>query len=123
MGAAVDSRTLKLAAVGTAGGLFSGLFGVGGGAVMVPLLLLWLGYGERQAAATSLGAIALVAAFAAATQGLYGNVDVLDGVLVGVPAVGGVLFGTWLQQRVPADTICFAFAVLLVAAAVQLVLG
>lgn len=124
MGAALtDPRTLKLAAIGTAGGLFSGLFGVGGGAVMVPLLLLWLAYGEREAAATSLGAIVIVAAFAVATQGIYGNVDVVAGILVGVPAVGGVLLGTWLQQRVPADTISLAFAVLLVAAAVQLVIG
>ncbi|HMJ03487.1 MAG TPA: sulfite exporter TauE/SafE family protein [Conexibacter sp.] len=123
MGAATDRRTLKLAAIGTAGGLFSGLFGVGGGAVMVPLLLLWLAYDERAAAATSLGAIVIVAAFAVATQGIYGNVDVLDGLLVGVPAVGGVLLGTWLQQRVPADAISLAFAVLLVAGAVQLVLG
>jgi uncharacterized membrane protein YfcA len=44
MGAATDRRTLKLAATGTAGGLFSGLFGVGGGAVVVPLLLLWMAY-------------------------------------------------------------------------------
>jgi uncharacterized membrane protein YfcA len=123
MGAAVtDPRTLKLAAIGTAGGLFGGLFGVGGGAVMVPLLL-WLGYGEREAAATSLGAIVVVSAFAVATQGVYGNVDVLDGLLVGLPAVGGVLLGTWLQQRVPADVISLAFAVLLTAAAIHLVLA
>lgn len=113
-------RIVRLAAIGTAGGLFSGLFGVGGGTVMVPLLLLWLGYEERAAAATSLGAIAVIAAFAAATQGVYGNVDVLAGVLVGVPAVGGVLLGTWLQQRVPSDTIALAFAVLLVIGAIQL---
>ncbi|HXE45238.1 MAG TPA: sulfite exporter TauE/SafE family protein [Conexibacter sp.] len=121
MGAARDRRrTLKLAAIGTTGGLFSGLFGVGGGAVMVPLLLLWLAYGEREAAATSLGAIAVVSAFAAGAQALYGNVDVLDALLVGIPAVGGVLLGTWAQQRVPADTIAFAFAALLVVAAIQL---
>ncbi|HEX4806209.1 MAG TPA: sulfite exporter TauE/SafE family protein [Conexibacter sp.] len=119
MGAA-RHRTPALAAIGTAGGLFSGLFGVGGGAVMVPLLLLWLAYEEREAAATSLGAIAIVSAFAAAAQGIYGNVRLLDALLVGIPAVGGVLFGTWLQQRVPADAIAFAFAVLLVAAAIQL---
>ena len=124
MGAALtDPRTLKLAAIGTAGGLFSGLFGVGGGAVMVPLLLLWLAYGEREAAATSLGAIVIVATYAVVAQGVYGNVDVVAGILIGVPAVGGVLLGTWLQQRVPSDTISLAFAVLLVAAAVQLVLG
>ena len=116
-------RTLKLAAIGTAGGIFSGLFGVGGGAVIVPLLLLWLAYPEREAAATSLGAIALIAAFAAATQGIYGNVDVVDGLLVGIPAIGGVLAGTWLQQRLPADTIALAFSLLLVAAAIQLALS
>jgi uncharacterized membrane protein YfcA len=117
------SRRLTLAAIGTAGGLFSGLFGVGGGAVIVPLLLLWLGYGEREAAATSLGAIALIAAFATIAQGAYGNVHVADGLLVGVPAVGGVLAGTWLQQRLHADTIALAFSLLLVVAAVRLVLG
>lgn len=119
-GAARDRRLLKLAAIGTAGGLFSGLFGVGGGAVMVPLLLLWLAYEERQAAATSLGAIAIVSAFAAGAQAIYGNVQIGDALLVGIPAVGGVLLGTWLQQRIPADAIALAFAVLLVAAAIQL---
>lgn len=123
MGAATDHRTLKLAAIGTAGGLFSGLFGVGGGAVVVPLLLLWLAYDERSAAATSLGAIVVIAGFAVVAQGIYGNVDVRDGLLVGVPAVGGVLLGTWLQQRVPADAISLGFAALLVAAAVRLVLA
>src|SRR5437868_12456668 len=91
------ARVVRLALIGTAGGLFSGLFGVGGGTVMVPLLMLWLGYEARAAAATSLGAIVLVAGFAVATQGLYGNVDVVAGVLVGIPAVGGVVLGTWLQ--------------------------
>lgn len=113
-------RLLRLAAVGTAGGFFSGLFGVGGGIVMVPLLMLWLGYEARAAAATSLGAIVLVAGYAVATQGLYGNVDVAAGLLVGIPAIGGVVLGTWLQQRLPSDVICFAFAVLLVGGAIQL---
>ena len=116
------SRALKLAAIGTAAGVFSGLFGVGGGSVIVPLLVLWLGYDERGATATSLAAIVLVAAFAAATQSLYGNVHVLDALLVGVPAVGGVLFGTWLQQRVDNRSLSLLFAAVLVASAVELVL-
>src|SRR5712692_6941211 len=50
-------RFLKLAATGTAAGLFSGLLGVGGGTVIVPLLVLWLGYPEHEATGTSLAAI------------------------------------------------------------------
>jgi uncharacterized membrane protein YfcA len=114
------ARTLKLAVIGTAAGVFSGLFGVGGGSVIVPLLVLWLGYGPREATGTSLAAIVFIAGFAAATQGAYGNVNVLDAVLIGVPAVGGVLIGTWLQQRLPTRSISLLFAVVLVASAVEL---
>ena len=115
-------RTLTLMAIGTLAGLFSGLFGVGGGSVIVPLLVLWLGYGERAATATSLAAIVFIAGFAAAVQGLYGNVRLLDAVLVGVPAVAGVLIGTWLQQRLQARSIALLFAAVLVASAAELVL-
>ncbi len=118
----VTARTLRLAVIGTAAGVFSGLFGVGGGSVIVPLLVLWLGYGPREATGTSLAAIVFIAAFAAATQGAYGNVHVLDAVLIGVPAVGGVLIGTWLQQRMPTRSISLLFAVVLVASAVELLL-
>jgi uncharacterized protein len=113
-------RALKLGAIGTAAGVFSGLFGVGGGTVMVPLLVLWLGYGPREATGTSLAAIVFIAGFAAATQGAYGNVHVLDAILIGVPAVGGVLLGTWLQQRLPTRSISLLFAAVLVASAVEL---
>jgi uncharacterized membrane protein YfcA len=113
---------LRLAAIGTLAGLFSGLFGVGGGSVIVPLLVLWLGYEEHAATATSLAAIVFIAGFAALTQGLYGNVHVLDAVLIGVPAVAGVLIGTWLQQRLPARTVALLFAAVLVLSAVELVL-
>ena len=108
--------------IGTAAGLLSGLFGVGGGIVMVPLLVLWLAYDERPATGTSLAAIVVIASFAAAVQALYGNVKVQDGLLVGIPGMLGVLAGTWLQQRLPSRAIRLLFAVVLVATAVQLVL-
>ena len=114
-------RSLKLATIGTLAGVFSGLFGVGGGTVMVPLLVLWLGYGAREATGTSLAAIIFIAGFAAATQGVYGNVHVLDAALIGVPAIGGVLLGTWLQQRLPTRSISLLFAAVLVASAAELV--
>jgi len=109
-------------AIGTLAGLFSGLFGIGGGSVLVPLLVLWLAYEERLATGTSLAAIIFIAAFAAAVQGIYGNVNVEDALLVGIPALAGVLVGTWLQQRVPSRTIALMFAALLLVTAVELVL-
>jgi uncharacterized membrane protein YfcA len=115
-------RALKLAAIGTAAGAFSGLFGVGGGSVMVPLLVLWLAYDSRRATATSLAAIIAIASFAVIVQATYGNVRVGDGLLIGIPAVGGVLFGTWLQQRIRTREISLLFAALLVATAVELLL-
>jgi hypothetical protein len=114
-------RTLQLAAIGTAAGAFSGLFGVGGGTIIVPLLIVWLGYGEREATGTSMAAIIVIAAFAAALQAAYGNVDAGKAALVGVPAIGGAIAGTALQQRLPERAISLLFAVLLVVVAVELI--
>jgi uncharacterized membrane protein YfcA len=113
-------RTLQLAAVGTAAGLFSGLFGVGGGAVIVPLLVLFLGFGERLATGTSLAAIVLIAGTGAAVQATYGTVHLAEGLLVGIPACGGVLAGTAVQQRVPQRRLSLIFACLLAVVAVTL---
>jgi uncharacterized protein len=117
------NRRLELLAIGTAAGVFSGLFGVGGGLVMVPLLVLWLGYDERTATGTSLAAIIVISAIGAATQAFYGNLHVDDGLLVGIPAVAGVLLGTWLQQRVSMRVISGLFAIVLTGLAVELVLA
>jgi uncharacterized membrane protein YfcA len=116
-----SDRLVKLAAIATAAGAFSALFGVGGGTVMVPLLLLWLGYGEREATGTSLAAITIIAALAAAAQGAYGNVDAAKAALVGVPALAGVLAGTALQQRIPERAVSGLFALLMVVIAVELI--
>jgi hypothetical protein len=116
------SRTLKLAAIGTAGGAFSGLLGVGGGSVIVPLLIVWLGYGAREATGTSLMAITVIAAVAVTLQAFYGNVDPANAALVGLPAIGGAIAGTALQQRIPERAISLLFAGLLVVIAAKLII-
>ena len=116
-------RILKLALIGTAAGAFSGMFGVGGGTVIVPLLILWLAYGEREATGTSLAAIVVIALLATLVHGAYGNVDLLEAAVVGVPAVGGVIAGTTLQQRIPEHLISLIFALLLIGVAVHLLVG
>jgi uncharacterized protein len=113
----VSRRLLRLAVIGTAAGFFSGLFGVGGGTVIVPLLILWLGYGEREATGTSLMAILVIAGAGAGLQALYGNVHPLEALIVGGPAIAGVVLGTAFQQRIPERAVAIAFAVLLVVSA------
>jgi len=115
--------TFKLAAIGTLAGIFSGLFGVGGGTVIVPLLIFWFGYGERLATGTSLAAIVLIGLLGAVAQGgIYGNVHVVTGLLLAIPAVVGVVMGTAIQQRIPQRAVSLLFAALLVSVAVELIL-
>src|SRR4051794_41804813 len=95
--------TWKLAAVGTAAGVFSGLLGVGGGAVIVPLLVLWLGYDERVGTGTSLAAILLIAALALTVPAFYGNLGPGGAAPAGLPAVAGVV-GGWGAGPGPAPS-------------------
>jgi uncharacterized membrane protein YfcA len=116
-------RTLRLAAIGTAAGVFSGLFGVGGGTVIVPLLILWFGYGERLATGTSLAAIVPIGLLGALMQGgIYGNVHVATGLLLAVPAAAGVVLGTAIQQRISQRAVSLLFAALLVAISIELII-
>src|SRR5215218_3678021 len=118
-----DHEIWKLAAIGTLAGIFSGLFGVGGGTIIVPLLIFWFAYGERLATGTSLAAIVIVGTLGALAQGgIYGNVHVVTGLLLAIPAVLGVVLGTAIQQRIPQSAVSYLFAVLLVAVAVDLIL-
>jgi uncharacterized membrane protein YfcA len=117
------SRTLKLAVIGTVAGAFSGLLGVGGGSVIVPLLIVWLGYGAREATGTSMMAIVVIAAVAVSLQAIYGNVDPPNAALVGFPAIGGAVAGTALQQRIPERAIALLFAGLLVIIAAKLIVS
>jgi uncharacterized membrane protein YfcA len=118
-----SNELLRLAAIGTAAGAFSGLFGVGGGTIIVPLLIFWFGFGERLATGTSLAAIVIVGTLGALAQGgLYGNVHVVTGLLLAIPAVLGVIGGTAIQQRIPQRAVSYLFAALLVAVAIDLIL-
>jgi uncharacterized membrane protein YfcA len=111
---------VRLVAIGLAAGVFSALFGVGGGIVVVPLLILLLHFDERVATATSLGTILVTALAGVIVFGLRGELHVGYAALVGLPAAAGALLGTSLQQRLRTTTITYGFALLLVAIAVWL---
>jgi uncharacterized protein len=104
---------VRLVAIGLAAGIFSAFFGVGGGIVVVPLLILVAGLSEREATATSLAAIVITAAAGVLIFSLRGEVDVGHAALVGLPAAAGALAGTAWQQRVRESTLTYGFAALL----------
>ena len=110
----------RLVLVGLAGGLLSGTFGVGGGIVMVPLLLLVARLEDRRAAATSLAAIIPASAAGVVTYAMRGDVAVGVAALVAAGAMAGSTIGTRILRRVRVDVFRWLLAALLVAAAVQL---
>ena len=114
---------LKLAAIGLVAGLFSALFGVGGGIVTVPLLILLLAFDGKVATGTSLAAIGITALAGTILYGFEGHVDVAYAALVGLPAAAGAVAGTAIQQRISARTLSLAFAALLASIAVWLLAG
>ena len=104
---------MRLVAIGLVAGVFSAFFGVGGGIVVVPLLILFAGFPERAATATSLAAIGITATAGVVVFSVRGEVDVGYAALVGLPAAVGAVAGTSLQQRVRTSTLTYGFAVLL----------
>jgi uncharacterized protein len=118
---ALPSRAVFIG-IGIAAGFFSALFGVGGGTVIVPLLILLAGFAAADATATSLAAIGLTAFFGMIAFGILGEVNWGYAALVGVPAMAGTFGGTWLQRRVSSRLLVGLFSVLLFAIAVRLFL-
>ena len=94
----------KLLAIGLGGGLLSGLLGVGGGIVMVPLLVFWAGYAQREAHATSLGAIIPISIAGIATYVVAGEVRYGTALALAVGAVVGAPIGArllaWMDERI-----------------------
>lgn len=110
----------SLAGIGLLSGLFGALFGVGGGIVIVPLLVLLLAFDQRRASATSLAAILVSSLAASVTYAFHGELKPGAAMIVGIPAVLGVLAGTALQQRIPVQRLAYGFALLLAALGARL---
>ena len=108
----------QLLAIGLAGGVLSGLLGVGGGIVMVPLLVIWAGYAQRDAHAMSLGAIVPISVAGVLTYGIAGQVRLPEAIALAVGAVGGARVGAGLLSRLGDRPLKLAFGSFLIAVAV-----
>jgi uncharacterized protein len=111
---------VRLLLIGSVAGFFSALFGVGGGIVVVPLLLLVNRFSERPAMATSLASIGIIALVGSVSYALRGDVRVGYAVVLGLPAAVGAVGGTTLQQRIGGRALSLAFAGLLAAIGIWL---
>jgi len=111
---------LAVLAIGFVAGMAAGLLGIGGGALFVPALVLFLGLSQLEAQATSLLAIVPVALVGAARQHRYGNLRVRDGLVMGVLATAGAAGGVVLANALPERALEISFAMLQFVVAAQL---
>lgn len=113
---------VALVVVGVLAGALSGLLGVGGGILMVPAMVVLLGFTHQRAQATSLAAIAPIAALGAIVFGRAANVDLTAAGLLIVGSLLGVQAGARLMHRMSNERLSLVFGVLLVAVAISLLI-
>lgn len=107
----------KLLAIGLGGGLLSGLLGVGGGIVMVPLLVLWAAYSQRDAHAVSLGAIIPISIAGIATYGVAGEVRYWQAIGLAAGSIVGARIGAALLARIDERLLKIVFGTFLIGVA------
>ncbi|MCM3661775.1 sulfite exporter TauE/SafE family protein [Georgenia satyanarayanai] len=113
----------RLGAAGVAVGVLSGLLGIGGGVVLVPLLVLLMGMAQKRAQATSLAAITLTAVAGAASYGVAGDVALVPALVVAAGGIVGTLVGAELVHRMSERTLRIVFAAVMVVVAVRMALA
>lgn len=112
---------LPLLVTGVVGGFLSGFFGVGGGIIMVPLLMMWAKFDQRRASATSLLAIVPTSLVGASTYAANHQVDVLVAVFVSIGAIVGAPLGSKLLRVLPIVVVHWTFVTMMVIEAVRLI--
>jgi uncharacterized protein len=117
-----SGRLGTLVLIGVIGGILSGLFAIGGGILMIPLLVWRARMDQRRAAATSLVAIVPTAVVSSAAYLIHGDIDVVAGAFVAAGAVVGAVIGSRLLRRLPVTWLRWAFIVFILTIAVRLLL-
>ena len=113
-------RTFAVIGLGLGAGLLSGMFGVGGGILVVPVLVLLLKFDQRLANGTSLGAVLPISISSLLTYWSHGNVDWYMALWLAVGAMAGAVLGTKWIHILPKKTLGYLFAAMLFITAVRL---
>ena len=111
----------KVASIGFSAGILSGLFGVGGGVIMVPLQRAFLGESLKASITTSLGAIVLISGSGVTQHALADNVLWLPGLLLGLGSLIGGQLGARLLPKLPEIWVQYLFTGLLISLAIYMV--
>ena len=117
--------TLLLLAIGLGAGVLSGIFGIGGGIVIVPALIYFAKMAPQQAAGTSLAALVLPLGAAVGAFNYYraGQLQLRDALFSAVGMAVGAFAGSWMSTNMDGDVLRKAFAVLMVVMAVKMWVG
>ena len=107
--------------IGLLAGVLSGLFGIGGGILIVPALVLLVNYPTKMALGTSLGALLLpVGLLGAYTYWQHGDLNIRGSLLLAVGLFAGAYIGARLAQVIPAATLQRMFAAFIVLMAIRM---
>jgi len=118
----VNPALIKAIALGVIAGTVAGLFGVGGGVIVVPGLVLWLAISQREASGTSTATIVASSAAAMIAFGIRGNVDWRAAGLILIGSVIGAWGGAWIAERVNERALAITFAFVLAVAGIRMVI-
>jgi len=120
---AVRPSPVLLTGIGVGAGVLSGLFGVGGGIILVPAMVLLAGMAQQRASATSLASIVPIAAVGAIIFGSADSVDLPAALVLTVGSLVGVQIGTRLMARIGDDRLRIGFAVFMIAVALTMLVS
>jgi uncharacterized membrane protein YfcA len=110
----------RAVALGLVAGTLAGLLGIGGGVVIIPGLVLWLGFSQHEASGTSLTAVVATSGAALISFAIDGSVDWRAAALIAIGALTGASIGTRILHRIPAKVLTRAFSVVVVIAAIRM---
>lgn len=113
-------QTFQLLSLGLFAGLLAGMFGIGGGAIMVPVLMLWIGFNLKTAIGTSLAALLFPFGILGAIEYYRGgHINIIAALLLVAGLFIGTFFGAKITAGLPDAVIKKAFGVFLLVVAVR----
>ena len=116
------ANIIILILIGIAGGILSGLFGVGGGIIIVPALIFFLGMSQHEAQGTSLGLMLLpIGILAAMNYYQSGNLDIRAGLIIALAFVVGGYFGSKMALGIEEVMLKRIFGVLMMIVSIKLI--